>query len=110
MIRRPPRSTLFPYTTLFRSEQAELGHLPDVVPREAALEIVRPRARPDHLVREVAHHGADLMVVVAEVEAVLHGGNIAAPGVSPHPVVPNPAPMQLIDRSTAGSATSCPAR
>src|SRR2546430_9774854 len=60
MIRRPPRSTLFPYTTLFRSEQAELGHLPDVVPREAALEIVRPRARPDHLVREVAHHGADL--------------------------------------------------
>src|SRR3712207_7408841 len=24
MIRRPPRSTLFPYTTLFRSEMAEL--------------------------------------------------------------------------------------
>src|SRR3712207_8718210 len=28
MIRRPPRSTLFPYTTLFRSTGgAELGHL-----------------------------------------------------------------------------------
>src|SRR5256885_16088736 len=27
MIRRPPRSTLFPYTTLFRSEQAEGGTL-----------------------------------------------------------------------------------
>src|SRR5256885_11543339 len=26
MIRRPPRSTLFPYTTLFRSKQAHLGH------------------------------------------------------------------------------------
>src|SRR5258705_8103839 len=25
MIRRPPRSTLFPYTTLFRSRQAHLG-------------------------------------------------------------------------------------
>src|SRR2546425_11413885 len=25
MIRRPPRSTLFPYTTLFRSAQAALG-------------------------------------------------------------------------------------
>src|SRR3712207_7493656 len=25
MIRRPPRSTLFPYTTLFRSRQAPLG-------------------------------------------------------------------------------------
>src|SRR5438093_8407019 len=28
MIRRPPRSTLFPYTTLFRSERAR--HLPAV--------------------------------------------------------------------------------
>src|SRR3712207_7946767 len=26
MIRRPPRSTLFPYTTLFRSEQIPLDH------------------------------------------------------------------------------------
>src|SRR3712207_8781084 len=25
MIRRPPRSTLFPYTTLFRSEEGDLG-------------------------------------------------------------------------------------
>src|SRR3712207_6885617 len=25
MIRRPPRSTLFPYTTLFRSEEAVVG-------------------------------------------------------------------------------------
>src|SRR5690242_20974602 len=27
MIRRPPRSTLFPYTTLFRSARARLAHL-----------------------------------------------------------------------------------
>src|SRR2546427_5720354 len=26
MIRRPPRSTLFPYTTLFRSERREVGN------------------------------------------------------------------------------------
>src|SRR3712207_7166331 len=26
MIRRPPRSTLFPYTTLFRSERARVPH------------------------------------------------------------------------------------
>src|SRR3712207_8358206 len=26
MIRRPPRSTLFPYTTLFRSEDLTVGH------------------------------------------------------------------------------------
>src|SRR3712207_7100392 len=28
MIRRPPRSTLFPYTTLFRSEPVHLGERP----------------------------------------------------------------------------------
>src|SRR3712207_8202164 len=27
MIRRPPRSTLFPYTTLFRSTQFVVGHV-----------------------------------------------------------------------------------
>src|SRR3712207_8281959 len=26
MIRRPPRSSLFPYTTLFRSGEADVGH------------------------------------------------------------------------------------
>src|SRR3712207_8642315 len=29
MIRRPPRSTLFPYTTLFRSSRPVRGHLPE---------------------------------------------------------------------------------
>src|SRR5438034_1555049 len=40
MIRRPPRSTLFPYTTLFRSAGAERGRcrrtaalLPDALPQ-----------------------------------------------------------------------------
>src|SRR3712207_8047749 len=38
MIRRPPRSTLFPYTTLFRSEGA--GHL------QLLWRIVLPLSRP----------------------------------------------------------------
>src|SRR3712207_8395466 len=33
MIRRPPRSTLFPYTTLFRSDQGVLLALPPQVVR-----------------------------------------------------------------------------
>src|SRR5258707_9788947 len=33
MIRRPPRSTLFPYTTLFRSPRGEQGVRPDQVAR-----------------------------------------------------------------------------
>src|SRR5258706_4188743 len=31
MIRRPPRSTLFPYTTLFRSEDARSHHAPGIL-------------------------------------------------------------------------------
>src|SRR3712207_7183540 len=37
MIRRPPRSTLFPYTALFRSEPVVFDHRP------RALEVVGPR-------------------------------------------------------------------
>src|SRR2546430_6900283 len=32
MIRRPPRSTLFPYTTLFRSREGETFFIPPNVP------------------------------------------------------------------------------
>src|SRR3989454_12045919 len=39
MIRRPPRSTLFPYTTLFRSQAVELG--------EADADIAPGRAEPE---------------------------------------------------------------
>src|SRR3712207_8984087 len=46
MIRRPPRSTLFPYTTLFRS--VRLDHQLAVVlgGRDGELEEVAPRGQP----------------------------------------------------------------
>src|SRR5947209_15543433 len=31
MIRRPPRATLFPYTTLFRSQPVEIGEQPKLL-------------------------------------------------------------------------------
>src|SRR2546422_2009893 len=40
MIRRPPRSTLFPYTTLFRSYRCSMATLPRPPPRR--------RTRPHH--------------------------------------------------------------
>src|SRR5688572_32739919 len=42
MIRRPPRSTLFPYTTLFRSLQGEVvpGHHSGQVPNPGSLLIL----------------------------------------------------------------------
>src|SRR3712207_8068164 len=49
MIRRPPRSTLFPYTTLFRSQAGERAH---EVARQAA-----DQARPHQ-------HGVDVPVGV----------------------------------------------
>src|SRR2546430_3661115 len=43
MIRRPPRSTLFPYTTLFRSFRATLQHFGyDVPTAKAIAEILLP--------------------------------------------------------------------
>src|SRR5258707_5486841 len=52
MIRRPPRSTLFPYTTLFRSQVAGVG--------EQALVPV------DHRQRSTGHELADVVDVAAE--------------------------------------------
>src|SRR2546426_7888912 len=51
MIRRPPRSTLFPYTTLFRSvvEEPAPGLRPELVPRDLVLDETR---RPEAVVAE----------------------------------------------------------
>src|SRR3712207_8671277 len=63
MIRRPPRSTLFPYTTLFRSQ----AHFADVGPRleregRVLLDDLGERARQAHVVLAVLDpdgHGVD---------------------------------------------------
>src|SRR3989441_9540964 len=51
MIRRPPRSTLFPYTTLFRSGAHFLGQAEHTLADDVLLDlggarVDRPRARP----------------------------------------------------------------
>src|SRR3712207_7539270 len=66
MIRRPPRSTLFPYTTLFRSQPDVLDrvHRADrhqVIPRE---ERRRPLGRREELTRRM------VSVLAAQVGAV----------------------------------------
>src|SRR2546422_7737387 len=58
MIRRPPRSTLFPYTTLFRSRQ-------DALPDGAALRALpaalrSPRPRPSRLNARSEEHTSEL--------------------------------------------------
>src|SRR2546427_5760813 len=69
MIRRPPRSTLFPYTTLFRSAEPAVGHghgHPAVGHRGRPGHEVQPRAvgqpvRAHHLAGALFahHHRAD---------------------------------------------------
>src|SRR5256885_12197719 len=70
MIRRPPRSTLFPYTTLFRSrhQAAHAGELPDLVARAPAPGVehhehrVEPALGPLHGL----YHGVRDVVVRSE--------------------------------------------
>src|SRR5688572_31339884 len=50
MIRRPPRSTLFPYTTLFRSGLADLAH------GTAHVDVDQVGARAGRDPRAGAHH------------------------------------------------------
>src|SRR5258707_11082834 len=53
MIRRPPRSTLFPYTTLFRSQGATLKSLPAAPSREPARGGVSPIKRSEEHTSEL---------------------------------------------------------
>src|SRR2546422_6340989 len=58
MIRRPPRSTLFPYTTLFRSVEA-VRHMRAIVGHIRRLTTLRE----DELVHEAKELGAPLELV-----------------------------------------------
>src|SRR2546426_5913806 len=51
MIRRPPRSTLFPYTTLFRSEPAFEPAEPDQAPYLRSREGLVVEVHADHAAR-----------------------------------------------------------
>src|SRR5438874_9956950 len=61
MIRRPPRSTLFPYTTLFRSEIAEQ-------PEALAKTLSEERAKIDRLGQSLGQRDIHLIVLVRSEE------------------------------------------
>src|SRR3712207_7618299 len=71
MIRRPPRSTLFPYTTLFRSQPRARGVrpvLPDCRGAEAGGADAQPRHRPGRprAARRRLRAGADRGVLLRD--------------------------------------------
>src|SRR3989449_1833480 len=73
MIRRPPRSTLFPYTTLFRSEGLRKALAPDLrldearhleravrrLERAVGLDGVEPRFRRQQLLERALEHRSE---------------------------------------------------
>src|SRR2546422_7855635 len=62
MIRRPPRSTLFPYTTLFRSQRQPIRLRALGLPRRLGLRRRRLRGGASHRHRDEEHpHGAELL-------------------------------------------------
>src|SRR2546422_4548429 len=65
MIRRPPRSTLFPYTTLFRSLALARGSRQRV---EDAARLVETAGGPDRLISDVARRELTLRSLGARSE------------------------------------------
>src|SRR2546430_11785626 len=89
MIRRPPRSTLFPYTTLFRScdiiffgavsakELVRLATLKTWMKPNGALWGIRPKGRPEISERAVMDAGKAAGVVVLTAVSVFRPHNPA---------------------------------
>src|SRR3712207_8468468 len=60
MIRRPPRSTLFPYTTLFRSETGFLSGT-IIIPQFILRELQQVADSPDSSKRQRGRRGLDML-------------------------------------------------
>src|SRR3989449_11665825 len=96
MIRRPPRSTLFPYTTLFRSLLLAAGQ------RAGELSVTLPKNREqrEHLVQRALAAGARRAAIRSELEILHHrqrGEDTAALGDVCDPgrgALARPAPAQ----------------
>src|SRR5690348_17738481 len=67
MIRRPPRSTLFPYTTLFRSAAAVMHETARLL---ATIRGVRPEWRQE-LLANVSHHRRPTLIVWGDRDRIL---------------------------------------
>src|SRR5256886_4115155 len=70
MIRRPPRSTLFPYTTLFRSDRAHLQRATQLVDYQ------RRQRLPLDVLGDDEQRLARLRHLLEDREQVLHGGDL----------------------------------
>src|SRR3712207_8419461 len=79
MIRRPPRSTLFPYTTLFRSEAGRLGGVEAAVVEVGLVDDLADP--PEHGVVEAVHAQHRLEGAVAAHVAERRAAHVERRGV-----------------------------
>src|SRR2546430_11642279 len=107
MIRRPPRSTLFPYTTLFRSETDDVRDSPALVLVEELLRAgARVQVHDPAAVETARRHLGDRVTYAAHAYDALAGAAALAvvtewlEGPQPHfrPLQPLPAPPPIADR------------
>src|SRR2546429_1028586 len=86
MIRRPPRSTLFPYTTLFRSRAERFGGRVQLGGPDLRGVVLYPAWRGKNLAKlllcqrndapaVVEHHGARARRALVQGQDVLHAGH-----------------------------------
>src|SRR3989454_10468121 len=98
MIRRPPRSTLFPYTTLFRSvdEEHEASYKQGTAPRYHARDVALTRARLE---------GARLILGSAtpslETLHVAHAGRVCPFELPERLGARPPPPVEVLDLRSA---------
>src|SRR5947199_5925184 len=69
MLRRPPGSTLFPYTTLFRSQHADVGLDRLVAPQPLELLLLQ---QPEHLALGQGRHVARSEEHTSELQSLRH--------------------------------------
>src|SRR2546422_7761441 len=82
MIRRPPRSTLFPYTTLFRSIEAVTGPVAYELVRKLEQQVDEAasvlKTQPEHLVRRIEQLLAENRKFERRVQELLRQGGAAS--------------------------------
>src|SRR5437773_9270443 len=101
MMRRPPRSTLFPYTTLFRSQyaagparlKAALGR----VPKDALQWRPAPRERSEEHTSELqSHHDLVCRLLLEKKKKPTHPPHVLTHLLPSHPLPPPTLARQIM--------------
>src|SRR5206468_7630572 len=100
MIRRPPRSTLFPYTTLFRSAVSELAALAVHLDRHRLGEVAERFRSEEHTSELQSRSDLVCRLLLEKKKQIKHYGTITSPN--------RHLPPFLCPYFTSKSTAQCP--